>query len=115
MSDINHTPTPWKCYRDTSNKLLAIVHEDARSILQAKIAITGYNRHLCAVLSSENEELGFFEQHDIDIAFMLRACNHHDELVGMVECAIAAMDGEWGGDSQIVARHRAQLAKIASS
>ena len=94
MSETKHTPTPWACdYEDQDHTGIGIADDE---MLIALVAPKG----------------GPDELDKANAEFICLAVNCHDELVGMVECAIAAMDGEWGGDSQIVQRFIAQLAKI---
>ncbi len=95
MSEAKHTPTPW--------------YDDGYRVYAPTEDPNNPNKREARIIFEYKHTDDF---NDVDAPFIVKAVNCHDELVDMVECAIAAMDGEWGGDSRIVQRLGAQLAKI---
>lgn len=89
MSDTKHSPTPWQGWYGDFGNLLAIIDSENVSVFIPHILVGGGSGELQACLSSEADELNDIESWKSDIAFTLRACNHHDELVAACEEARA--------------------------
>ncbi len=103
MSDTKHTPIPWSIKYEGAPEIWTV--DRTKPIADAAWDEDYY----------PDDGLPTQAEVEANAEFICKACNHHDELVGMVECCIAAMDGEWGGDSQIVKRMTEQLAKVRDS
>ena len=96
MNAAEHTPTPWVV--DSEEGVPGIFADDGVIVCYTG-EVAGISRHF----QRENCEA--------DAAFIVLACNAHDELVTFAE-AFLLHCGPGGTDSPLEARCRAALAKV---
>ena len=119
MSEITHTPTPWRAeYDDNSEYLKSICHGNGRTIIRPHPYLDPESSVLSLVLTSCNYDSDFDVSHDRDIRFLLKAVNHHDELVAVLQGIADRLDkfGICGGTQAVevidARRLHAILAKL---
>lgn len=72
-----HTPTPWRIYKEPMNPNPRIMAEAST---------------LVAVISQGK---AFAKQTDTNAAFVVRACNAHEDLLGALKAIRARLDGDF--------------------
>lgn len=83
MSDGEYTPTPWMVSRNTDKGLVWVDSFDAPSCGVADL----YHRHGIGV-----EDFVAKDNAEANAAFIVKACNAHDELVEVVRAQHQAID-----------------------
>lgn len=89
MSDTKHTPTPWRIQYtgEDEGQIQSIVHGIDRTIVRPNIDFDHDTGHVRLTLSSCSYASDFDDQHLADMEFLIRAVNHHDELVeALIDC-----------------------------
>lgn len=74
-----HTPTPWTFYRDEDNHIVCVVNDAAKLSDRRQIAQPG------KFMSRS------FDENQANMAFIVRACNVHEELVEAAQKAVEAL------------------------